>query len=164
MDACYLRTLARYNQWANTRLYDACAALSDGEYRKPRPSFFGSIHATLNHLLVGDRIWLGRIEGTDHGITGLDQILHEDLGELRRAREAEDARLLALAGGLDDSRLAADFAYTTTSMGPGRLPLGQVLGHLMNHQTHHRGQAHDMLSQTDVPPPPLDLLIYLHGA
>ena len=72
MNAEYLRTLARYNQWANARLYDACAALSDDEYRKPRPSFFGSIDATLNHLLVGDRIWLGRIEGTEHGITGLD--------------------------------------------------------------------------------------------
>ena len=119
MNAEYLRTLARYNQWANARLYDACAALSDDEYRKPRPSFFGSIHATLNHLLVGDRIWLGRIEGTEHGITGLDQILHDDLAELRRAREAEDARIIALADGLDDSRLAADLAYTTTSMGPG---------------------------------------------
>jgi uncharacterized damage-inducible protein DinB len=113
---------------------------------------------------LGDRIWLGRIEGTEHGITGLDQILYQEFAALRRAREAEDARIIALADGLDDSRLAEDFAYATISMGPGRLPLGQVLGHLMNHQTHHRGQAHDMLSQTDVPPPPLDLLIYLHRA
>lgn len=164
MNADYLRILARYNQWANARLYDACAALPDAEYRKPRPSFFGSIHATLNHLLVGDRIWLARIAGTDHGITGLDQILHEDFAALRRAREAEDARIIALADGLDDRRLEADLAYTTTSMGSGRLPLGHVLGHLMNHQTHHRGQAHDMLSQTDMPPPPLDLLFYLHQA
>ncbi len=164
MDARYLRTLTHYNQWANERLYDACAALPDAEYRKPRQSFFGSIHGTLNHLLLGDRIWLGRIEGTEHGITGLDQILYQEFAALRRAREAEDARIIALADGLDDSRLAEDFAYTTISMGPGRLPLGQVLGHLMNHQTHHRGQAHDMLSQTDVPPPSLDLLLYLHRA
>jgi uncharacterized damage-inducible protein DinB len=164
MDVRYLRTLARYNQWANTRLYDACAALSEDAYHKARPSFFGSIHATLNHLLVGDRIWLGRIEGIEHGITKLDQVLCEDLAALRRAREAEDARIIALADGLDDERLAEDFAFTTISMGPGQLPLGDVLGHLMNHQTHHRGQAHDMLSQTDVPPPSLDLLIYLHQA
>ena len=53
-------TLARYNRWANRRVYEACAALSDADYRRPRPAFFGSIHGTLNHLLAGDRVWLGR--------------------------------------------------------------------------------------------------------
>jgi uncharacterized damage-inducible protein DinB len=87
--------LARYNALANRRLYEACARLGGAERKKERPAFFGSIHGTLNHVLVGDRIWLARFGGEGTPSTGLDAVLYEDFDELRRAREHEDERIEA---------------------------------------------------------------------
>lgn len=158
----YFRTFARYNQWANRRLYDACAQLSEAEYMKPRPAFFGSIHGTLNHLLVGDRIWMGRITGHDSGIKALDQILYGDLAGLRVAREAEDAQIVNVVDAMDEPTLNSTLRYRTiVSPAMVATPMRMVLAHFFNHQTHHRGQAHGLLSQTAVAPPSLDLLIYL---
>jgi uncharacterized damage-inducible protein DinB len=160
----HFRTLGRYNRWANGRLYDACALLDDAEYRKPRPAFFGSIHGTLNHLLVGDRVWLGRIERAPSGIERLDQILYDDLAALRAAREAEDARILSLVDRLDEGALTRELDYANMAGAPQRTRLDWVLVHLFNHETHHRGQAHGLLSQTAVAPPPLDLIFFLREA
>jgi uncharacterized damage-inducible protein DinB len=157
----HFRTLARYNQWANRRLYGACAQLDDAEYRKRRPAFFGSIHGTLNHLLVGDRVWLGRIEHVPSGIERLDQILYDDFAALRAAREAEDRRIIALVDRLDAAALAETLDYANMAGTPQRTRLDWVLTHVFNHETHHRGQAHGLLSQTAVAPPPLDLIFYL---
>src|SRR5438552_17139554 len=95
----YYSTFARYNAWANARLYGACARLPESEYLKPRASFFGSIHATLNHLMVADRIWLGRIEGRPEKLA-LSQILYGDFTALQVARVAEDDRLIRVIDGL----------------------------------------------------------------
>lgn len=157
----HFRTFARYNAWANRHLYDACAALPDAELRKPRQAFFGSILGTLNHVLVADRAWLGRLEGVPSGITGLDQILYEDLADLAAARTAEDARITALTDRYDAGDLGRDLVYRTMAGTEHRTPMVWVLSHLFNHQTHHRGQAHGLLSQTAVPPPPLDLIYFL---
>ena len=73
-----LRLMAHFNAWANARLYGAVAGLSDADYRRERGLFFGSIHGTLNHLLVVDRLWCGRLEGQDHGELTLDRVLHDD--------------------------------------------------------------------------------------
>lgn len=164
MDADYFRTLARYNAWANRRLYAACGALSSDEIAAPRPSFFGSILATLNHLLVADRIWVGRIAGVPAAVQQLNAVLHADFPALRTAREAEDARLLALVEGLDEARLAGTLSYANTAGRPFETPLRLVLAHLFNHQAHHRGQTHGLLSQTEVPPPSLDLIAYVREA
>src|SRR5689334_1399467 len=99
MDPAYFRVFADYNQWANGRLYDAVAKLPDAEYRRPRQSFFKSIHGTLNHLLVTDRIWLSRIEPPQVAMP-LNSILYEDFAALRAAREAEDGRIVALMGAM----------------------------------------------------------------
>lgn len=163
MTADYFPTLARYNRWANRRLYTACAELSDADYRKQRPAFFKSIHGTLNHLLVGDRIWLARIEGAASGIDTLDQMLHDDFAALEAARKAMDDKLIALVDGMGEARLAGDVAYRQI-VHPGgdrRTPMRFVLGHLFNHQTHHRGQVHDLLTQTTVLPPSLDMIGFL---
>lgn len=160
----YFRTLARYNAWANIRLYDACAGLSDADRRRDRKAFFGSIHGTLNHLLAGDRIWMGRILGREHGVTRLDEILHDDFDELRAARTAEDTGIVAYADGLKPDDMLTILEYRSFSAGPGRTPLPLILGHMFNHQTHHRGQVHTMLSQTGMTPPSLDLLYYLREA
>lgn len=163
MTADYFHTFARYNRWANRRLYGACAELPDSEYRKPRPAFFKSIHGTLNHLLVGDRIWLARIEGTASGIDALDQILHDDFAALEGARKAMDERLIELVDGMTEARMAGDVTYRQIVQpgGERRTPMRFVLGHLFNHQTHHRGQAHDLLAQTAVASPSLDLIFFL---
>ena len=152
------RMLARYNTLANRRLYEACARLSDAERKKACPAFFGSIYGTLNHIMVGDRTWLARFEGEEVPSTNLDAILYEGFEELREARRAEDARIEAFAsGGLDERFLGGEIRYTNNDGNVHADPVHLLVAHLFNHQTHHRGQVHDMLSQTDVPPPVLDL-------
>ncbi len=153
----HFRMLASYNRLANRRLYDACARLTDGELKRRRPAFFGNIHGTLNHLMVGDRIWLARFSGEEVPSTGLDAILYDGFAELREAREREDARIEEFVAGMDEGFLAGTIRYENNE---GRLledPVDLLLPHFFNHQTHHRGQVHDMLSGTDVPPPVLDL-------
>jgi uncharacterized damage-inducible protein DinB len=151
------RMLARYNALANERLYGACARLSDEERRRQRPAFFKSIHGTLNHILLGDRIWLDRFAGRQVPSTGLDRILYQDFDALGAARRAEDARIEAFAGGLDEAFLAGEIVYRNNQGQVHRDPTALLIAHLFNHQTHHRGQVHDLLCQTQVPPPVLDL-------
>ena len=158
----YFRTLARYNQWANRTLYAVVGKLSEAEYMKPRQAFFGTIHGTLNHNLVGDRIWVGRITGRDSGIKSLDQILYGDLPGLRVARAAEDAQIINVVDAMDEPTLNTTLRYRTLiGDQQAATPMRFVLAHLFNHGTHHRGQVHGLLSQTSVPPPPLDLVFFL---
>jgi len=154
-------TFARYNAWANGRVYDAAATLGDAEYRRDRRGFFGSIHGTLNHILVGDRLWLNRLTGEGENPPSLDVILFDALTDLRRAREAEDERLLRLVEGYGETDLTGELSYTNIAGGRFTQPLTQVLGHVFNHQTHHRGQVHDMLSQAGMSPPALDLIYFI---
>jgi uncharacterized damage-inducible protein DinB len=156
----YFEHLARYNAWANERLYDACAKLGETELKAKRRAFFGSIHATLNHILVGDRLWMSRLAGGSL-VLPLNKILHEDFTRLRTARRAQDQLLIELIAGLSAAQLDTPLAYTNTKNQAFTTPHRLVLGHLFNHQTHHRGQVHDMLSQTDVEPPEIDLIIFL---
>ena len=92
-DLPYFRRLARYNSWANRRIFGAVGQLDTAAWEAPRSGFFGSLQKTLNHILVADRIWLARFEGRDHGMRSLDQILHPDFAGLERARKTEDARI-----------------------------------------------------------------------
>ena len=167
MDAAYFRQLANYNTWANERIYAAAAELSDQERKAKRPSFFGSIHATLNHILVGDRVWLWRLTakpGTPlpnrpPEITGLNQELYENFDELRAARVKEDARIGDVIGRYGDADLARKLDYANMAGEERHTPMVQVLAHFFNHQTHHRGQVHGLLSHTRVPPPSLDMIL-----
>src|SRR5215831_13795087 len=84
------RMFAAYNAWCNERLYDAAATVSDADYRKDRGAFFKSLHGTLNHLLVGDRIWMRRFTGVGDAPSSLDAILYDDLAALRAARRSQD--------------------------------------------------------------------------
>jgi uncharacterized damage-inducible protein DinB len=151
------RTLARYNALANQRLYEACARLPDDGRKKRRPAFFGSIHGTLNHILVGDRIWLARFSDEKVPSTNLDAILYKDFGELREAREKEDSRIEVFAASIDERFLMGTIHYVNNEGRALEDPVELLVAHFFNHQTHHRGQVHDMLSQTEVPPPVLDL-------
>ncbi len=153
----HFRMLARYNRLANERLYDACAALGDDGRRQIRPAFFRSIHGTLNHILVGDRIWLTRFQGGIAPSTGLDAILYEDFAELRAARVVDDARIEAFAEGLSEAALGGTIRYRNNEGCDLADPVDLLIAHFFNHQTHHRGQVHDQLSQTAIAPPVLDL-------
>jgi len=154
--------LARYNRWANTRLYDMAAALSDGAYRKNVGAYFGSLHGTLNHLLAADRIWMRRLTGSGDPPSKLNAVMYEDLTSLRAAREAEDDRIIGVVGEFDEAAFETAWDYRTLNGTPQRQPLREILAHLFNHQTHHRGQAHTILTVLGVAEPePLDLLIML---
>ncbi len=157
--------LANYNHWANRRIYAAALELSEEQYRRPTGVFFGSLHGTLNHLLLTDRLWLKRLTGIGEHPDRLDAILFEDRSQLVRARMAEDARLIAVVGGYGDADLGKSVSYQTTSGKPQQQPLEEILLHLFNHQTHHRGQAHSCFSiVTGSEPPSLDLLLFQRGA
>lgn len=152
--------MATYNRWANRRLYQAAAELPDADYRRPLGAFFGSLHGTLNHLLAADRIWMHRFTGEGPTVERLDAVLFEDLRALRQAREAEDARISAYVGGLDETALAGVVRYRTISK-PAEIeqPLPPALVHFFNHQTHHRGQAHCLLTQLTGSAPSFDLIV-----
>ncbi|HVY90433.1 MAG TPA: DinB family protein [Hyphomonadaceae bacterium] len=152
--------MAAYNQWANTQLYLAAAKLEDETRWREIGLFFGSLGATLNHLLVTDRIWMRRFTGVGEHPDKLNAILHRDFDELRAAREAEDRRIVAWVGTLSEEKLVSKISYTTiTRPMPVTATLWPDLLHVFNHQTHHRGQAHTALSiLTGEEPPPLDLL------
>jgi uncharacterized damage-inducible protein DinB len=163
MMSAHFRMLARYNDWANRRLYARAAELADTDYRAERGAFFGSVHGTLNHLLVTDRIWMNRLTGEGPTYPRLDLLLFEDLASLRSAREAEDERITAWVDTLDDAKLAETFSYTTiTSPALMTQTLGPALGHFFNHQTHHRGQAHTLLTALGGrdAAPSLDLILF----
>lgn len=157
-------TLARYNRWMNERLYAACAGLPDAVRREDRGAFFRSIHGTLNHGLLGDRLWMGRFLDRPFAVRSLDQELHADFDELRRERAVTDAEIESWAAELREEALAAPFAFRSVS--PGRdhvFPLWLLVTHFFNHQTHHRGQLSTLLSQCGVDPGVTDL-IWLPGA
>lgn len=160
----YFRQLAAYNAWANTRIYDAALSLPPADYRRPTGIFFGSLHGTLNHLLLTDRIWLKRLTGVGEHPDRLDAILYDELDDLAKARTAEDARLIEVVDGYDDRALAERVSYRTTSGKPQEQVLSDILLHLFNHQTHHRGHCHACVSiVTGKPPPTLDLLAFQRG-
>jgi uncharacterized damage-inducible protein DinB len=150
---------AAYNRWANRRLYDVAAGLPDDARKRDVGVFFRSLHGTLNHLLVADRVWLRRLTGEGPEPARLNEILYDGFDDLRAAREAEDARVIRFIDGLDEADLAAAFEYRTLGGRAFSQRRCDVLSHLFNHQTHHRGQAHAALTILGVAEPdPLDLL------
>lgn len=156
--------LAAYNKWANARIYEAAFALDDNDYRRDVGAFFKSLHGTLNHLLVADRIWMKRLTGEGEHPDKLNAIIHEDRKALALARADEDERIVRFIASLDETALAGTLKYATTSGKPFEQARVEILSHFFNHQTHHRGQAHTILSIcTGKEPPSLDLLAMQRG-
>jgi uncharacterized damage-inducible protein DinB len=159
--SAHYRMFGHYNAWANKRLYDAVAKLSTEQYRADRGVFFKSVHGTLNHLLATDRIWMQRFTGQGDAPNRLDAILFETFGELRAAREVEDQRIVDFVDGLDDARIAGTIKYRRVSS-PEEFEqqLAPALAHWFNHQTHHRGHVHALLTGLVGQAPELDLLFF----
>jgi uncharacterized damage-inducible protein DinB len=169
----HFQMLANYNTITNRKLYEVCSQLSDVERKRTRQAFFKSIHGTLNHIMVGDsfaclarkahatrtaeRIWMGRFEGKQMPSTNLDAILYEDFDELRSVRVLEDERIEVFMSKLNQDFFTKTISYVNNQ---GKLHTDSpnlLLAHFFNHQTHHRGQIHDMLTQTEIAPPVLDM-------
>lgn len=163
IDAQYALAMARYNQWVNEKVYAACERMDDVQRRQDRGAFFKSIHSTLNHVLWGDYIWMGRfVAGTPlaktypRGAIGVD--LFDQWDELRTARREMDADILDWAGKLDAQWLARDFTWMSALTRTERTkPAWLLVAHLFNHQTHHRGQVTALLMQAGIDPGDIDL-------
>ncbi|MES2952903.1 MAG: DinB family protein [Pseudomonadota bacterium] len=169
------RFLGRYNQWFNTRLLDACEGLTDAERKLDRGAFFGSIHHTLNHLLVGDQIWLKRFRqcGLDHGWqapgltdavldlpqdAALNTVLFEDWSLLRAKRAQMDDGITQWLADMPDGFAQYTMRYANTKGVRREHPAWQAVTHFFNHQTHHRGQVTVLLVQAGVDPGTTDLI------
>jgi len=155
----HFRAMARYNRWMNERVYDCAARLTDAQRKEDVRAFFKSIHGTLNHLLVADRIWMGRFVGPPFRVPSLDHELHADFTELRAERAKTDAEIVAWAAALDDARLDGELAYVSiVNPAPRRTPMRLAVAHFFNHQTHHRGQLTTLLFQRGIDPGVTDLM------
>ena len=156
----YIKRMARYNCWQNENLYSCADRLSDDARRQERSAFFGSIHATLNHLLWADEIWMSRFWGTPRPQASIPEStsLRADWDELKRDRVVFDARIIKWADALAESDLAGDLAYYSGAAKRDiTAPKWQLITHVFNHQTHHRGQVHCMLTQAGIRPGATDL-------
>ena len=165
--------LAAYNQWMNRKLYNAAAALPDEALMQDRGAFFGSLFGTLSHLVVADTIWLQRLAQHPPGFaalqgvgalpkpTALDQHPCATLAELTDLRALLDDTLTQFCAELQPAQLAEPFDYASTKGVHSRKVLGQVLQHVFNHQTHHRGQASTLFSQMGIDIGATDLLLLL---
>jgi uncharacterized damage-inducible protein DinB len=158
------QTLSRYNRWMNGKLYEICAAMSDAERKRDRAAPFRSIHGTFNHLLLADRIWLGRFTGQPFVARSLDQELYSDWSELRAERNLTDEKIEAWIASVSEETLMANLTFTPMS-NPQEysLPLWQCVLHLFNHQTHHRGQITTLIEQAGYDCGVTDLPIMLRG-
>jgi uncharacterized damage-inducible protein DinB len=160
IDGAYVARMARYNRWQNENLYGVADKLSDDERRGERGAFFGSIHKTLSHLLWADRIQMSRFTDVPRPSAGIPESvsLYPDWNALKDERVLFDGTIIDWADALDPSWLAADYTYYSGALKRELTrPRWLLVTHLFNHQTHHRGQVHCMLTQAGGRPSDTDL-------
>ena len=154
----YCQLMARYSRWMNERLYATCAAMQDGERKRDRGAFFGSIHGTLNHLLWADRMWLGRFTGPPCTYPQFGDDMFAGFDDLSREREKTDGDMREFAGDVSAEWLAAPLVYKSVVDGrTRRLQAAVAAVHMFNHGTHHRGQLTTLLKQAGIDPGVTDL-------
>ncbi|ORE94362.1 hypothetical protein ATO13_09821 [Stappia sp. 22II-S9-Z10] len=158
--------LGRYNRWANRRVYAAAAALPSADLAADCGAAFGSVIGTLNHLVVTDRIWMNRFHGAaTYPEAPLDATVSLDLAELTAIRTALDEHIAAFAEAMTEAKAASTFSYRRATT-PDLMtePMGPALIHFFNHQTHHRGQVHALLTRLAGAAPALDLIYFAREA
>ena len=161
IDPAYVRTMARYNRWQNASLYAAADSLSDEARRQDRGAFFKSIHATLSHLLWADTMWMSRFSDVARPSTTLADsgFFVDDWATLERERAVMDERIAAWAERVDAAALAGELKWRS-SIGTDVVKLRRLaVAHFFNHQTHHRGQVHAMLTAAGARPQDTDLIM-----
>lgn len=152
----YFRAQAYNNSWSNHRLLTACESLSAEDLAAPGTSFFPSIIATLNHILIVDWFYVSGLEGASIGVAAFDPVVPcPDIADLVREQRAVDRRLIDVCENLRDDALGSMVALERQDRVQTE-PADRVLLHLFQHQIHHRGQVHAMLSGTSMKPPQLD--------
>jgi uncharacterized damage-inducible protein DinB len=155
----YAQTMASYNRWMNERLYACCARLTDVQRKEDLGAFFKSIHGTLNHLLLADRMWLSRFLGRPFDINSLADELYADFAQLGHGRVETDAELAQWMHELTPAVLAGELRYTGIAKPvPRHYPVWFAVAHMFNHQAHHRGQLTTLLMQQGVDPEATDLI------
>ncbi|MEJ8475800.1 DinB family protein [Roseibium algae] len=151
IDPALYQTLASYNQWMTVKLYAAAAKMDDSARKEDRGAFFKSVHSTLNHILFGDRAWMGRFTEVDYAVAGMGVDLYADFEELRGHHLAIAEDIVAFANSLTQEWLAGDLVWISSSDQVERTrPRWICVTHLFNHQTHHRGQISTLLSQAGI--------------
>ena len=159
-----LPTAARYNAWANKRLYAVAEQLSAVELAKDRKGFFKSILGTLNHILLADLIYRERLEKKPTTFTRLDEIIYDNFDELKSAQFDQDEWYQNFCNVMDPEELEGTLSFDTVETGEFfSLPLRMCLTNLFQHQIHHRGQTHHMLGHAGLEPPPLDVVQFGSG-
>lgn len=153
--------LARYNEWANGRLFDAVAALPAGEASKQRPSLFKTIIGTLNHNLVVALIWQAHLERREHGFKARNMVLHPELEALRRAQGEIDQWFVAWAEAQTPASFDELLDFKFISGKAGRMTSGEMLLHVVTHNSYHRGWVVERFAEVPMKTPDLDLPIYL---
>ena len=157
----YVQTMARYNTWQNQNVYTSAAKLGDDDRKAHRGAFFGSIHATLNHILWADQMWMWRFGACPRPAAktitdGIAQ--HASWDGLSAARTAFDAEIETWAAALSDRDLEGDLEWVSGGTGQNMQTKRWVaITHMFNHQTHHRGQVHALLTNSGVKPGITDL-------
>ncbi|MCZ4350956.1 DinB family protein [Roseovarius aestuarii] len=152
--------MARYNLWQNANLIAAADTLDDDARRLDRGAFFGSIMGTFNHLLWGDLTWMARLDGgaPPRGGIGESPDLLPDWASYKHARAQTDKRILGWADRLEPEALTGDLTWHSGALGRDLTrPLDMLVLHVFNHQTHHRGQIHAMLTSAGARPGDTDL-------
>jgi uncharacterized damage-inducible protein DinB len=154
----YCQAMAQYNRWMNQRLYACCEAIDDGERKRDKGAFFGSIHRTLNHILYGDLAFMSRFTGQPRDVPELGIDLYEDFRGLWQARQSLDDRIEAWSSSVSDEWLQNTLTYESKVDGVVRtVPRWVLVTHMYNHETHHRGQVTTMLSQMGLDIGPTDI-------
>jgi len=156
--------LARYNAWANELIFDAVAALPEGEAVKPRPSVFKNMVHTLNHNYVIDRIFQAHLEGRPHGYAARNTAEHPPLAELRRSQQELDRWYIEWAESVPEASLDEKVRFGFVGGGEGAMTRREILQHLVNHTSYHRGFVAQMMYDIPVRPPVTDLTVYLRDA
>jgi len=155
------RTLTRYNAWANELIFAAVAALPEGEAVKPRRSVFRNMVHTLNHNYVIDRIFQAHLEGRSHAYSARNTPDHPPLAELWRAQEDLDHWYIDWSDRIADAALGEKVKFTFVGGGEGAMTRGEMLQHLVNHTSYHRGFVAQMMYEVPARPPTTDLTVFL---
>jgi uncharacterized damage-inducible protein DinB len=158
------RTLTRYNKWANELMLEAVSRLPAGESTKARPTLFKNIVHTLNHNYVIDLIFRAHLEGREHGFAARNTAESPPFDELRRGQREIDDWYVAWSDGITDAALDEKVSFTFVGGGPGVMTRGEILLHIVNHTTYHRGFAADLFYQIPARPPTTDLTVFLRDA
>ena len=158
------RMLARYNAWANQLIFDAVAGLPEGEATRPRQSLFKNIVHMLNHNYVIDRIFQAHLEGREHSYTARNTPDHPPLADLWRSQQEIDAWYITWSDALTGAALAETVHFTFVGGGEGAMSCGDILMHITNHTTYHRGFVADFFYQVPARPPTTDLPVFLRDA